>query len=53
MNKPCKYAVNNSGDCWECGVWKDTYCADQKYDRNPDGTLNTVICLQGGKDDQD
>lgn len=42
--KPCKFAINPSGNCWECAVYRSTYCADQKFDRNPDGSVNIVIC---------
>jgi hypothetical protein len=49
--KPCKFAINPSGDCWECGVYRDTYCADQREDKNPDGSVNTVIC-DLGKDER-
>lgn len=42
--KPCKFAVNPSGDTWECSCYRSTYCAEQREDRNPDGTLNIVIC---------
>ena len=45
--KPCKFAVNPSGNCWECGVFRDTYCADQREDKNPDGSVNMVICDLG------
>lgn len=43
-DRPCKFAINTSGDCWECGCFLDTYCEHQIYDRNPDGTLNIVKC---------
>ena len=40
----CKYAVNPSGDVWECGCCLEIFCEHQIYDRNPDGTLNIVEC---------
>ena len=45
--KPCKFAVNPSGSLWECGVYQDTECAEQKRDMNPDGSVNVVECLLG------
>lgn len=44
VGKPCKFAINPSGDVWECGCFLDTYCEHQIYDRNPDGTINIVEC---------
>ena len=42
--KPCKFAVDNSGEVWECGVYRKTYCAEQRFDMNQDGSVNIVIC---------
>ena len=41
--KPCKFAMRN-GCRWECTCYRDTYCADQKFDRNPDDSINAVMC---------
>lgn len=42
--KPCKFA-HDGGNGWECGVWRDTECAEQKRDYNPDGSVNCVMCI--------
>lgn len=42
--KPCKFAVNNSGDVWECGCYRKTFCHEQQFDYNPDGSLNIIVC---------
>lgn len=44
MDKPCKFANNPSGDVWECTCYRTTYCADQRFDYNDDGSVNIVIC---------
>lgn len=41
----CKYAINPSGDCWECSAYKLIDCSAQKYDLNPDGSVNIVECV--------
>ena len=51
IDKPCKFAENPSGDVWECIAYLKTYCADQQFDYNSDGTINIVICGIGGDDD--
>ena len=43
--KPCKFAVDNSGEVWECGVYHSTYCVEQHNDLNPDGSVNIVECM--------
>ena len=40
----CDYAVNPSGDAWECSCYQTTLCEHQKEDFNPDGTINIVEC---------
>ena len=40
----CDYAVNPSGDVWECSCYQTTLCEHQKEDFNPDGTINIVEC---------
>ena len=47
IDRPCKFAINPSGDCWECTCWRNTYCADQIFDINPDDTVNAVTCRLG------
>lgn len=42
--KPCKFAVDNGGEVWECGAYRKTYCAEQRFDMNQDGSVNIVIC---------
>ena len=42
--KPCKFAVDNSGEVWECSVHPKVYCTEQQFDRNPDGSVNIVMC---------
>lgn len=43
-SRVCKYAINPSGDCWECSAYKLIDCSAQKYDLNPDGSVNVVKC---------
>ena len=42
--KPCKFADNPSGDVWECTCYRKTYCTDQIFDYNEDGSVNLVKC---------
>lgn len=48
MKKPCRYAVDNGGDVWECGCYGRIYCGEREFDMNPDGSINIVMC--GRKD---
>lgn len=42
--KPCKFAVDNGGEVWECGAYRKIYCTEQRFDMNPDGSVNIVMC---------
>lgn len=46
--KPCEYAEDYSGDCWECNAWYSGYgCNNVEFDYNHDGTVNIAICKLG------
>lgn len=50
-NRICKYAVNPSGDVWECSCYVTMHCEEQEYDINPyDDTINVVLCKYKGED---
>ena len=50
-NKPCKFAVNPSGDIWECSVYRTTRCNMQVFDINAyDNKINMVKCAERRED---
>ncbi len=46
MDNICKYAIDYSGNCFECQGFYDKKieCDKQIKDLNPDGSINIVMC---------